>query len=332
VNGDGLLSLLVALGGGQQRSAVACALEGIRLSGLDLDVHVIGSDGAPASDLIGAARLTRHQATSAIHELMVSCDAAIGAGGGSSWERCCLGLPTLVVVVAENQSENAAAIERAGAGEQLGRSADVDPQSIAKALKALAGNPARLRKMALSAAQLCDGHGAQRVVGELDPRLAQSGEAVILRPVAPSDAEQMFAWQQGPAVRRYAHNPLPPTWEEHVDWLSRRLSTPTSGAVSIIELNGRPAGVLRMDPVSAADWDLPIETPAFLVSILVDPSRQGNGVGLAALAAARDLIPYATLCAEVLPANDASHRLFRRAGYREHSTGRYRLAPPDRPA
>jgi spore coat polysaccharide biosynthesis predicted glycosyltransferase SpsG len=36
-------------------------------------------------------------------ELMATADLAIGAGGSASWERCCLGLPALLVVLAENQ-------------------------------------------------------------------------------------------------------------------------------------------------------------------------------------------------------------------------------------
>ena len=37
-----------------------------------------------------------------ISEQMISADIAIGAGGSTTWERCCLGLPSLVFITAKN--------------------------------------------------------------------------------------------------------------------------------------------------------------------------------------------------------------------------------------
>ena len=37
-------------------------------------------------------------------ELMAKSDLAIGAAGSTSWERCCLGLPSIMVVLADNQN------------------------------------------------------------------------------------------------------------------------------------------------------------------------------------------------------------------------------------
>ena len=36
-------------------------------------------------------------------ELMTSCDLAIGASGGTTWERCSLGVPSVMCVLADNQ-------------------------------------------------------------------------------------------------------------------------------------------------------------------------------------------------------------------------------------
>lgn len=38
-------------------------------------------------------------------ELILSADAAIAAGGTSAWERCCLGLPTYIIKIADNQEK-----------------------------------------------------------------------------------------------------------------------------------------------------------------------------------------------------------------------------------
>src|SRR5690606_7186543 len=57
--------------------------------------------------------------------LTAGADLAIGAAGGAAWERCALGLPSLVLTVADNQADNAAALAAAGAAEVLGRAEHV---------------------------------------------------------------------------------------------------------------------------------------------------------------------------------------------------------------
>ena len=45
---------------------------------------------------------------------MVASDLIIGAAGSTSWERCCLGVPTIMVVLAENQKPSALALQLSG--------------------------------------------------------------------------------------------------------------------------------------------------------------------------------------------------------------------------
>ena len=63
--------------------------------------------------------------------------------------------------------------------------------------------------------------------------------------------------------------------------------------------------------------------PVFEVSILIDPDLKGRGIGLAALALARSLVPNARLLAEILPQNTASLRVFQAAGYQPCGDGLY---------
>jgi UDP-2,4-diacetamido-2,4,6-trideoxy-beta-L-altropyranose hydrolase len=95
--------------------------------------------------------------------LMVKADLAIGAGGTTGWERCCLGLPTLMLVLADNQEMNAKELERAGAAVRVGYQAKINPRMIGKALITLIAEPNRLRGMSEQAAAICDGRGVERV-------------------------------------------------------------------------------------------------------------------------------------------------------------------------
>lgn len=81
--------------------------------------------------ILGANSLWRHEVNTATRsmevpttvlsgvdnmaELMTSCDMAIGAGGSTTWERCSLGVPTITVILAENQKDMAFKLQNSGA-------------------------------------------------------------------------------------------------------------------------------------------------------------------------------------------------------------------------
>ena len=93
--------------------------------------------------------------------LMAEADLAIGAAGSSSWERCVLGLPALVVLLAENQRELARGLDELGLAIDLGEHARVTPTDYRRALDGL--NAERLRGLSQRAWDQVDGFGAVRV-------------------------------------------------------------------------------------------------------------------------------------------------------------------------
>ena len=98
-------------------------------------------------------------------ELMSQADLAIGAAGGSAWERCCLGLPSLLVVMADNQRPGAEALKRAGASLSLGWP-DAIEETLPRAMREVLA-AGRLLEMSQNAAAICDGLGVQRVADAL---------------------------------------------------------------------------------------------------------------------------------------------------------------------
>lgn len=109
-------------------------------------------------------RLSLHVDTQDMAGLMVAADLCLGAGGGTSWERCCLGLPTLLAVIADNQRLVARGLVAAGAVETVAAN---DAAALAAALRRLAEDGARRQEMSAAAASLCDGEGAGRVAALL---------------------------------------------------------------------------------------------------------------------------------------------------------------------
>lgn len=96
---------------------------------------------------------------------MADSDFAIGAAGSTSWERCCLGLPTLMVVLADNQRAIAEAIQGAGAAKTMS-TACIAP-IVSEVFSGVVANGRTLQEMSCAAASIVDGLGAVRIVSYL---------------------------------------------------------------------------------------------------------------------------------------------------------------------
>ena len=98
-------------------------------------------------------------------DLMVWADAVVGGAGTASWEICALGLPALLIPVAENQMATAAELGHRGAAHVL--SAESRMSEIANAIRDLILNPGEREKKSQIARSLVDGEGSRRVVAAL---------------------------------------------------------------------------------------------------------------------------------------------------------------------
>jgi len=94
---------------------------------------------------------------------MSKAELAICAGGTMTWERYCLGLPGLVIAVADNQINIAKEGERQRIDKYLGEASEVQEFHIDKALMELLYTPHRIMDAAKIAWELVDGEGAARV-------------------------------------------------------------------------------------------------------------------------------------------------------------------------
>ena len=137
------------------------------LRDLAIDV-VIGIDNPHRAQVAELARkLPRsmlHVQPSNLGALMSRARLALGAGGASSWERCCLGVPTAVISIADNQKSGCRALAAARAAVYLGDMAELTANCIAKATQKLLTKPGLLSAMSRRAAALVDGRGTDRVV------------------------------------------------------------------------------------------------------------------------------------------------------------------------
>jgi UDP-2,4-diacetamido-2,4,6-trideoxy-beta-L-altropyranose hydrolase len=287
-------------------------------TGRVLDALVLLGEVAPALDVvIGAAHPARqqieafcgkrpdrrcHVQTDHMASLLAACDMAVGAGGGATWERCCLGVPTLAMALAENQHALLAGAARSG----LVYVPDGGlPASglLATHLRALLGNEALRESLSAAGMAMVDGRGADRVAAAL------FGTQIRVRPARSEDCDSILAWRNDPAVRamsRFAGEISP---EAHRRWFDEVLHSPDRPLL-VGEDHLGPVGVVRFD----------LDGREAEVSIYLVASRLGQGLGGGLLRAAEAWLAshrpaVSTIHAETLGSNTASRRLFELGGY-----------------
>jgi UDP-2,4-diacetamido-2,4,6-trideoxy-beta-L-altropyranose hydrolase len=97
-----------------------------------------------------------------IANLMNRADLYLGAAGVTTWERCCLGLPSIVIAVANNQIEPMRQMNEVGVVSYLGEASKVKEKDIVRAVCSLIADPILMYSMRQKAMQLVDGKGANR--------------------------------------------------------------------------------------------------------------------------------------------------------------------------
>lgn len=166
--------VLVTLGGSDPDNATLQVIEALRQVKVDgLEAVIVAGGGNPHREqLAGAVRAAGSgfrflTDVNNLDELMAGADLAVAAGGSTSWERALLGLPGLVVVLAENQRGIAQALSAAECAIDLGWARDLSIGKLAASITAALRDGGWRARAAERSRRLVDGRGAERVVETL---------------------------------------------------------------------------------------------------------------------------------------------------------------------
>lgn len=96
--------------------------------------------------------------------LMEEAEIAIAAGGSTSWELAYMQVPTLSLVLADNQEPIARRLDEEGFAINLGRPSSLQAERLVASIQELASSPREREKMAKQGRRLVDGEGTERVV------------------------------------------------------------------------------------------------------------------------------------------------------------------------
>ena len=173
-----LKELLIAMGGVDKDNVTGAVLHALQSCSLPADCRltVVMGQTAPwlkdVQDLACAMpRPTRVLVgVGNMGQLMADSDLAIGAAGATSWERCCLGLPSIILVVADNQLKVAKGLEEAGAAVLC-----MSDQGLTKQLACLLGtlcaDKKKIALLSVAASGIADGAGTDAVLARMGTQI-----------------------------------------------------------------------------------------------------------------------------------------------------------------
>ena len=162
--------LLIMVGAGDASGILSWVLEALSSLDVALEIEVVSNCTALSErhgKTLGSSRLSVHRYVSDMATLIANADLAIGAAGSASWERCCLGLPALLFILADNQRDVCAALHKSKAAINLGRFPGVTRDHFLSELLKLLNSEKLLSTLSENAALLCDGRGAERLLEHL---------------------------------------------------------------------------------------------------------------------------------------------------------------------
>jgi RimJ/RimL family protein N-acetyltransferase len=223
------------------------ALSGDEFSDLAVDV-VIGAQNQnykPGSTNQFGPNIQFHESGDDFAKVMSNSDLAIGAGGTTTWERMCLGVPSIIVSIAENQVPTCEKLGREGLVRYLGPQSEVSIKSVASAVREFSKTPSALSASSIKSQIVVDGKGCKRVAESMCPT---SENELKVRLATKPDCIDYFNWANDPQVRENSLDSVDIEWTGHQKWFTEKINS-ESTEMYVLEASGLPVGQIRFEIV-----------------------------------------------------------------------------------
>jgi len=196
-------------------------------------------------------------------ELMAWADIAVTAAGSICWELAFMGLPSLIITLADNQDGIAERLGKAGAGIDLGWHENISIKQCSQALKEILQNKSKRSSFSEQRQKLVNGKGSQK-----DIKAMLAGQ-MKLRRAQENDCKPLWKWANDPEVRQSAFNSKKIAWEDHQVWFLNKQNDLDCFQYIALNKHDVPIGQIRFD----------ITDPVAEIDFSVDKAFRGMGLG-----------------------------------------------------
>jgi UDP-2,4-diacetamido-2,4,6-trideoxy-beta-L-altropyranose hydrolase len=314
------LNLLVIFGGAGDLAHASLIVEALRRLAprRKFQVHLVLGSAVRAEDVVenrAEEWLTVSQFVGDMPGALACADMAVSAAGSTVYELMTVGVPSLVVAVAENQRAIARWLSQSRIGINLGFAGSLEVDAVAEALDSLADDALARASMSAKGREIVDGQGALRVQTVMEAGLIQ------LRNAGVDDMRMFWHWANDASVRAVSFSTAPIPWEDHVRWFGARLRDPRHRMLIAEAPGGTAVGGVRME----------LADEHAVISVSIDRGSRGVGYGRWLIRlASLDILQDAAVTdvhAYIKPDNAESIRAFECAGFRFHSRTMVRNQP-----
>jgi UDP-2,4-diacetamido-2,4,6-trideoxy-beta-L-altropyranose hydrolase len=240
-----------------------------------------------------------------VPELMAWADVAITAGGSTCWELAFMGLPSLLVILAENQVQLVEHLEIQRAAVGIGWYNMFSSEQLSMKVNALIRDKNLRKVISENTSDLVDGKGVYRVINTM------IGKFIMLRQVTYDDCNLIWQWSNEEETRKASFSQKLIPWDEHFQWFKEKLADPDHVFFLATNGNKNPLGQIRYS----------IEGKQAVVSFSIAPEYRNLDYGSELLKIAARKLFQETEVEEVLAfvkaENRVSFKTFQNAGFKK---------------
>jgi len=206
-----LKQLLINMGGVDIDNVTEKVLDELKICNLPNDLHIVVVMGssAPYLESVKSKAITLPYKIEVkvdvgnMAEIMANSDIAIGAAGSTTWERCCLGLPTIQIIIAKNQLFLAKTLARHNIVKLA--------KEIKETICLLESSSEWMKSVGSSSLEICDGMGSYKVFNKMTDYkiiLEEFGEVNLCNYVNLNENDKMLAlsMRNHPEINKWMHN------------------------------------------------------------------------------------------------------------------------------
>jgi len=315
---DKAKKILVTIGGSDPNNVTLKVIRALNiLNDPDLEVKIVAG---PANPNIKSLENGLNNPSFNIHllpsvsnmpELMVWADIAISAGGSTCLEMAYMGLPNVILILAENQLKVAKSLDTYGISINAGWHAEISEYDLSKMLEKIIIGHKCFGTTSENRAKLVDGSGVNFVLTEMESlsQFVSCGDQLKLRLATLRDSKLIWEWANEPHVRVNSFNKEAITFYEHIKWFKKKLMS-LDTVIWILYREQMPVAQIRYDRIQD-------DTAEIGFSVAFEHCGMGLGQTILKLTSdmACDKLGVRHLRGVVLNKNKSSGRAFTKAGF-----------------
>jgi len=304
-------NILVTLGGADSDNVTLKVIEALKLlNEPDIAVRIISGPANSHQETLRKAIVSADFKAELlinppnIPKLMAWADMAVSAGGSTCWELAFMGVPSIVLILADNQAAVAEYLRNNNIVVNIGRIAEISEKHISHSCKSLIHDSIHRKYLSEQSRILISAQGPSLIIESIHRR------SITLRDVTDLDRELIWQWANDEETRKASYSQANISWDEHIRWFesvqrqkNHRFYIANNGCK-------KPVGQIRFT----------LDGKDAIVSFSVAPESRRRSYGKEILIKAAEKLFNETnieqISAYVKSENKLSLRVFQKAGFR----------------